>query len=62
MAVSQIGQRPLDLENNFLVEIVLIGCVPRINAANLQDLRPVFAKQFQKLPVIYRIRIQFAFI
>jgi hypothetical protein len=36
--------------------------VSRINAANLQDLRPVFVKQFQKLPVIYQIRIQFAFI
>lgn len=62
MPVFQIGQCPPDLEQNFLIEIVLIGCVPRIDAANLQDLRPVFVKQLQKLPVIYRIRIHIVFI
>ena len=48
----QVRQAPPDLEQNFLIKIILIAAVPGIGTADFQNLRPILAHEFKKASVV----------
>ena len=45
----QSGQRPPDLEQDFLIQIFLVGRIPRINAADFENSVSILIQQLQEL-------------
>jgi hypothetical protein len=56
--VLQSGQRPPDLEENFLIQVFLVGRIPFINAADLENPVSILIHQLQKPVFVCRRRIQ----
>ena len=54
----QSGQRPPDLEQDFLIQIFLVGRIPFIDAADLENFVSILIHQLQELVFVCRRRIQ----
>jgi hypothetical protein len=55
----QARQPAPDLEQDFLIQIVLVGCIPGVNAADLENSVSILMHQFQEPVFVCRRRIQF---
>lgn len=51
--LSQARQRPPDLKQGFLIQVVPIGDVPRVYATDLENPGAIPVYQFQKLLFVW---------
>ena len=52
----QARQCPPDLKQDFLIQVVPVGGVPRINPADLENPGPIPVDQIPKLLFVWRIQ------